>query len=124
MDSRLILEGILDTQSVSFKKNTRTREKGVFSSFIEGLNIPMGKFFHVSHKEWLASLSPEVRDNLTPASKKNGPRYTLKNLKPNGYTCVAGSLSGSDLEVVAEREERDLTDTDTIYSITPTPKVQ
>ena len=105
---------------VSFKKSTRTREKGVFSQAIEDLKLAIGEFAFVSHKQWLDSLSAEVRENLTPASNKNGPRYTLKNLKPNGYTCIAGTLSGDDLDAVAESEDRELSENDIIYSITPT----
>ena len=117
MELRNILRGQLGSVGVSFKKTSRTREKGVFSQAIENLKLAVGEFAFVSHKEWRAS----IEGDITVASDKNGPRYTLKRL---GFDCVAGSLSGSDLEGVAEREERDLTDTDIIYSITPTPKVQ
>ena len=115
MELRNILRGNLGEVGVSFKKTSRTRDKGVFSSAIEALKLAVGEFAFVSHKEWRASVDKEI----TVASDKNGPRYTLKRL---GYDCVAGNLSGLDLEAVAEAEGRDLSDTDIIYSITPTPK--
>ena len=116
MELRNILRGNLGEVGVSFKKTTRTREKGVFSQAIESLKLAVGEFAFVSHKEWRAS----IEGDITTASDKNGPRYTLKRL---GFDCVAGNLSGPDLEAVAESEERELTESDIIYSITPSPKV-
>ena len=119
MELRNILRGQLGSVGVSFKKTSRTREKGVFRQAIDGLKLAVGEFAFVSHKEWLDSLTPEVRENLTAGSNKNGPRYSLSK----DYDCVAGNLSGSDLEAVAESEERELSDSDIIYSITPKPKI-
>ena len=103
MNKVFILE---DSQATSRKETTRTREKGVFNSIVEGWGLAVGKWAYVSHKEWLKVLGDRV-SSMKPLSIKNGPRYSLKAL---GYDCVAINLSGPELERVAESEDRNISD--------------
>lgn len=95
----------------STKQVKRTREVSPFVAEVLSLGLEKGGYAYVSHKEWLEKVGKE----LTPASEKNGPRYSLKR---HGIDCKAVSLSGDDLKLVAKQENRELTDKDTIYVMT------
>lgn len=99
----------------SFKKTQRTREQSPFvvEVLAQVAKLAEGQAVYVSHKAWLESLDGKA---ITPASEKNGPRYTLQRYLGKG-SCIAGNLSGSDLEAQAESEGRELTEYDTIYRI-------
>ena len=123
MTTKMSFEIRISGVASSFKKNTRTREKSAF--VVEALRIVAsladGQYGFISHKAWLDSLSPEVRANLTAGSNRNGPKYSLR---PHGITAVGGCLSGDDLAEQAEFEGRELNDTDTVYQLSKTPKVE
>lgn len=95
-------------QLVSAKTITRSREKSAFVKEVEEA-LQNGGFVYVSHQEWLNKVG-----EVSKATEKNGPRYTLKRL---GYDCKAITLSGKDLDAVADAEGRDLSEKDIIYAI-------
>ena len=99
----------IDGQFVSAKTITRSREKSVFVQEVEEA-LQGGGFVYVSHKAWLDRVG-----EVSKATAKNGPRYTLKRL---GYDVKAVTLSGEDLEQVSDSEDRVLTEQDVIYAIT------
>lgn len=100
----------LEQALASAKTITRSREKSAFiTEVIEALKS--GGYVYVSHKTWLKSLGDK---QITQASQKNGPRYTLKTY---GVDCKAVVLSGEDLEQVADSEGIELNESDIVYAM-------
>lgn len=98
----------IGNQLVSAKEITRTRSLSPFVQEVKAA-LEEAPFVYVSHKAWR-----EQAGELTKASEKNGPRFTLKR---HGIDCKAITLSGVDLEAVSESEGNELSETDVIYAM-------
>jgi len=100
----------LGKQFVSTKTIGRTREKSAFVLKLLELGLKVGEFAYVSHKQWLA----DGGSKQSVASQRNGCRYSIR---PHGLIAQAVTLSGAELEAVADSENRELLETDAIYEI-------
>lgn len=103
----------LDKVMSSQKTAQRTRELSPFIKEVMSLGLEKGGYAYASHKKWLSMGGSEQ----SPASQKNGPRYTLK---AKGIDCKAVLLSGEDLKAVAKSEGIELGEKDIIYAMKAT----